>query len=212
MTTHNDTDDLVTELVKDHDEVREIFRQLRPGGAPTEELMDDAAGAVVGPDPETTPTTPTMSTDQDHLVRRMTVELVKHSVAEEVHLYPLIRQVLPDGDQLADHEIEEHAEVEQLLKDLEGLDPSDTDYQRKLDKVIEDVSHHAEEEESTVFPQLRDQCTEEQLRELGDKVRRTKAIAPTRPHPSAPDTPPGNLLAGPLAGMVDRVRDAFSRG
>jgi hemerythrin superfamily protein len=206
--THSDTDDLVTELVKDHDELREIFRQLRPGGAPTDGLIGGAAGAVVGPDPETRSAP---SADDAQLVRRMTVELVKHSVAEEIHLYPLIRQVLPDGDRLADHEIDEHAEVEQLLKDLEGLSPTDTEYHRALDKVITDVTHHADEEEATVFPQLRSACTTEQLHDLGDKIRRTKRIAPTHPHPSAPDTPPGNLLAGPLAGMIDRIRDMLSR-
>ncbi|MHB1585046.1 MAG: NAD-dependent epimerase/dehydratase family protein [Acidimicrobiales bacterium] len=29
------------------------------------------------------------------------------------------------------------------------------------------------------------------------------------PHPHAPDTPPGNLLVGPAAALIDRVRDAF---
>lgn len=205
--THSDTDDIITELVKDHDELRAMFARLRPVTGPTDALLD-APGSVVGPDPESAGA-PTVA-EREELVRQMTVELVRHSVAEEVHLYPLIREVLPDGDGIADHEIEEHAEVEQALKDLEKLDVNDADYDTKIGKVIDDVRHHAGEEEQIVFPQLRERCTKEQLRELGDKVRRTKKIAPTHPHPSAPDTPPANLLAGPLAGLVDRVRDVFS--
>ncbi|HEY3002196.1 MAG TPA: hemerythrin domain-containing protein [Kribbellaceae bacterium] len=185
-TTHNETDDLITELVKDHDEVRAIFDRLSPTAA--------------GP-----------ADERAELVRRMTVELVKHSVAEEAYLYPLIRKVLPDGDRLADHEIEEHAEVERLLKDLEDLEPADPLYDEKLGKVIDDVRHHAREEEDVVFPQLRDECSPDELLELGDKVRTIKKIAPTHPHPSAPDTPPANLIAGPMAGIVDRVRDALAR-
>jgi hypothetical protein len=37
-----------------------------------------------------------------------------------------------------------------------------------------------------------------------------KSTAPTRPHPHAPAAPPGNLLAGPVAAVVDRVRDVVS--
>lgn len=209
MVTHNDNDDLITELVKDHDELREIFGRLRPAGGPSDALVGDASGSVTGPDPETA-AAPSAS-ERKQLVREMTVELVKHSVAEEVHLYPLIREIFPDGDELADHEIEEHAEVEQLLKDLEKLEVDDPQYDVKVGKVIDDVRHHAREEEEDVFPRLRDKCTPEQLHDLGDKIRHTKAIAPTHPHPSSPDTPPGNLIAGPLAGIVDRVRDTFSR-
>lgn len=37
-----------------------------------------------------------------------------------------------------------------------------------------------------------------------------KKMAPTRPHPSAPDTPPGNKLLGPGVGLVDRARDLLT--
>ena len=183
-TEHSGDDDVLTELIKDHNEVRELFAKL-------------CAGAV--------------GNDREKLVREMTEELVKHTVAEEVYLYPLIREVLPGGDSTADHEIEEHSEVEEALKRLEKLDPGDADYQSTVDKVIKDVSHHAQEEEDDVFPELRQRCTPHQLHELGNKVRSLKRIAPTHPHPSAPDTPPGNKIFGPAVGLVDRVRDALTR-
>jgi hypothetical protein len=40
-----------------------------------------------------------------------------------------------------------------------------------------------------------------------EKIRRAKAMAPTRPHPAAPNTPPANKLLAPGAGLVDRARD-----
>ena len=49
--THSDTDDIITELVKDHDELRAMFARLRPVTGPTDALLD-APGSVVGPDPE----------------------------------------------------------------------------------------------------------------------------------------------------------------
>ena len=54
------------------------------------------------------------------------------------------------------------------------------------------------------------QATEEDLRELGRKVERAKKLAPTRPHPNAPDEPPWNKILAPGAGLVDRVRDALT--
>ncbi|WP_405427915.1 hypothetical protein [Micromonospora sp. NBC_00617] len=33
-------------------------------------------------------------------------ELVRHAVAEEAYVYPTARKALPDGDQIADHEID----------------------------------------------------------------------------------------------------------
>jgi len=181
---HSDDDDVLVELTKDHDEMREMFTVLR--------------GGVQGEQREET-------------VRRLTVEVIRHAVAEEAQLYPLIRKVFPNGNAVADHEIEEHSEVEELLKKLEKLDPTDAEYEPTLNKVIDDLEHHAGEEETDVFPRLRSALPESELKELGDKVRTTKKMAPTHPHPAAPDTPPWNKLAGPMAGLVDRARDAFTK-
>jgi hypothetical protein len=48
------------------------------------------------------------------------------------------------------------------------------------------------------------------LNDLGDKVRRANQMAPTRPHPAAPDKPPADKLLAPGAGLVDRMRDMIS--
>src|SRR4029079_12459890 len=119
-------------------------------------------------------------------------------------------KILPQGDELADKELEEHAEVEKALKELEKLDPDHARYEQLIEQVIDDVSQHAREEENVIFPQLREKCDQDELKHLGDKVRRVKSVAPTHPHPSAPDRPPANMILGPMAGLVDRVRDALS--
>jgi hypothetical protein len=38
-------------------------------------------------------------------------------------------------------------------------------------------------------------------------MQEAKKAAPTRPHPRAPDEPPGNLISGPVAAVIDRGRD-----
>lgn len=184
MPEHSDNDDVLVELTKDHDEMREMFTALR--------------GGVQGK-------------QRAETVRQLTVEVVKHAVAEEAQLYPLLRKVFPNGNEVADHEIEEHSEVEELLKKLEKLDPTDAEYEPTLTTVMDDLEHHASDEETNVFPELRSKLPESELKELGDKVRRTKKMAPTHPHPAAPDGPPWDKLAGPMAGLVDRARDVFGK-
>ena len=58
-----------------------------------------------------------------------------------------------------------------------------------------------------MFPKLRTALSAEQLHDIGEKLADGKAKAPTRPHPAAPASGPGAKVAGPAAGMVDRVRD-----
>ncbi|MDQ1042646.1 hemerythrin domain-containing protein [Streptomyces sp. V4I2] len=144
------------------------------------------------------------------LADQLTMELVRHSVAEEEHLYPAVRRYVDGGDDLADMEIADHSEVERLLKELEACRPGDAQFDTLVAQLKSSVTAHVRDEEDRLFPLLADACPAETLNELGDKVRRAKESAPTRPHPAAPDTPPLNKLLAPGAGMVDRVRDMLT--
>ena len=76
--------------------------------------------------------------------------------------------------------------------------------------LIENVRHHVEEEEHEFFPMVRDELGRNALGDLGDAMATAKKAAPTHPHPRSPDTPPGNLVVGPAAGIADRVGDTVS--
>src|SRR5947209_7357066 len=45
------------------------------------------------------------------------------------------------------------------------------------------------------------------VEELAQAMEKAKKVAPTHPHPRAPDTPPGNLVAGAAAGAIDKAQD-----
>jgi len=175
---------LIDVIMSDHREVEKVFAELENRVGSSEHRRQLA----------------------DHVI----AELVRHSVAEEMFMYPAARKALPDGDQIADHEIAEHAEAEEDMKQLEGVEPSDPMFNHLVDKLIQDVRHHNEEEESRLLPRLAESCSPEELRDLGAKVLRAKKVAPTRPHPSAPDKPPLNLILAPGTGLIDRMRDALS--
>ncbi|MCX5417897.1 hemerythrin domain-containing protein [Streptomyces sp. NBC_00059] len=175
---------VIAELTTDHREVDELFAKIEAQ--------------------------PVGDTQRRKLVDELTIELVRHSVAEEMHLYPAVRDHVEGGDGLADKELSEHAEVERHLKDLERLSADDPEFDHLVAKLKLEVSAHVRDEEGRLFPLLAAACTPQALDELGDKIRSAKKTASTRPHPSAPDTPPGNKLLGPGAGLVDRARDMLT--
>ncbi|GES33681.1 hypothetical protein San01_61690 [Streptomyces angustmyceticus] len=55
-----------------------------------------------------------------------------------------------------------------------------------------EVTAHVDDEENNLFLQMRSNVDAAVLLELGDKIRRSKKTAPTRPHPTAPDPQPVN--------------------
>jgi hemerythrin superfamily protein len=140
----------------------------------------------------------------------VTIELVRHAVAEEMHLYPAVRRHVPDGDTIADKELSDHAEVERVLAELEKADTADGNFTTLIHRLIGDVSEHVRDEENNLFPQLAKHASPEDLLRLGEQVQSAKEKAPTRPHPSAPDRPPLNKILAPGAGLVDRIRDHLS--
>ncbi|WP_405650491.1 hemerythrin domain-containing protein [Streptomyces sp. NBC_00019] len=175
---------VIDELMTDHREVEELFGRI-DGLAPGDK-------------------------DRKLYADQVTMELVRHSVAEEAYLYPAVRKHVPGGDALADQEIGDHARAERLMKDLEGCDAGDPEFDRLMTMLMTEIRSHLADEEQNLFPRLRASCPPEALDALGDKVRQAKKVAPTRPHPSTPSTPPANKLLAPGVGMVDRLRDTLT--
>ena len=174
---------IVDQIIADHRQVEVVFGEIENSSDPN---------------------------DRRELVEHVITELVRHSVGEEQYLYPTARRVLPDGEQVADHELKEHAEAEEVMKELENTDEGDPKFDALVRTLIEDIRHHVEDEETDLLPKLRGACDGAELTELGKKFERAKKMAPTRPHPSAPDKPPANKILGPGVGLIDRMRDALA--
>lgn len=148
-----------------------------------------------------------LSGDREEYFCEVVHTLVGHEVAEELVLYPVLRES-PTGNAVTDSRLAEQAEAEALLAEMESDDPSSVEFTQKFTKLRSAVLEHAEAEESTAFPLLEQSTSPDQRAELGDRYSKAKDRAPTHPHPHAPDTPPGNKLLGPIAAIFDRARDA----
>jgi hemerythrin superfamily protein len=176
-------------LTEDHRAVEQLFHMY---------------GSLEAPTPE----------DKRELVEAMIRELSIHGGIEEQVFYPAVRAVLTDGDALSDELLHDHEEMAELLTELEemakavGDDIETPQFDAKVRTLIQNVMEHVAEEEGEIFPKVREVVGWEQLERMGESLEKAKKLAPTHPHPKAPNTPPANLVAGPATGVVDRARDS----
>jgi hemerythrin superfamily protein len=153
------------------------------------------------------------STDVDErreLADTVISEVVRHSVAEEMYVYPAMREYVPDGEQAVKHDIEEHQELEEVMKQLEGVSASEPRFDALVQEMTDKLRHHAHDEETEQFPLLRQRVPRDELIKLREKVGSAKKLAPTRPHPGAPHSALFHKIVGPGVGMVDRLRDKLT--
>ncbi len=168
--------DAITLLKQDHKAVEKLFKQFEKTTQPAQ---------------------------QRKLAQRVIKELSVHAAIEEMVFYPAVRERLPKVEDTVLEALEEHHVVKWVLSELEDMKPDHERFKAKMTVLMESVRHHVKEEESELFPEVRSVIKRKELGELGEAMEKAKKTAPTQPHPRAPDTPPGNLVAGPTAGVVD---------
>jgi hemerythrin superfamily protein len=177
-------------LEQDHREVEQMFAELESlRGATT----DDAISR------------------RKEVTEQVTIELVRHSVAEEVLVYPEVEDKVSAEE--AEHARKEHAEAEETLERLEKLDADDPAFDDELATLMEEIRHHIADEEGQMFAHMRQVIEADDLRKMGARVEAFKKVAPTRPHPHVPNERVPRMAAGPAASLLDRMRDlATGRG
>jgi hemerythrin superfamily protein len=144
-------------LKEDHKNVKRLFREF-------EKTHKDAAPA-----------------DKRALVDKIIKELTTHAYIEETIFYPAARAEVSDSGDHVLESVEEHHVVAWLLSELAKLDPSDETFDAKVTVLIENVEHHADEEEEELFPQVRQALGRKRLTELGERMAAAKADAPADP-------------------------------
>jgi hemerythrin superfamily protein len=143
----------------------------------------------------------------EELTKQIVHDLSVHAAVEEQFVYPLIRAKVEGGSEMADEAIEEHQDAKRLLADLEKHDAGSDEHSAAMQQLIAAIRHHVEEEEGEVFPQLRESVDGSTLDKMGTLVEQAKKVVPTHPHPLVPGTATAQLVAGPWAATVDKVRD-----
>lgn len=110
------------------------------------------------------------------LLDTITNELNAHELIEEKVLYPALKSQ-PGAKDIVLEGYQEHHVADLLVKELHGLARSDKRWGPKLKVLKENIEHHIEEEEDTMFPTARSVLSRAELEELGGRMEAMKAHA-----------------------------------
>jgi len=140
--------DAISMLEEDHKKVEKLFKDF-------EKAKDDSK--------------------KQELYQTIREELLMHTQLEQKIFYPACEE---DQDEEVAEAIEEHQVIQDLLTEMESIKPSDERFDAKMSVMMENVEHHAkEEEEKKMFPKAKKSLGIERLRELGERMERMKMEA-----------------------------------
>lgn len=176
--------DAIALLKADHKTVEQLFRKFEKAGPNAHKL-------------------------KRKLVDQMVHELSVHASIEEQVFYPAVRARAEELGNDVLNALEEHHVVKLVLAELDGMPPESERFDAKVHVLMDNVRAHVMEEESELFTAVKKAFRPQELRTMADVLEMAKKAAPTRPHPLAPDTPPGNLVVGAMSAVMDIGRDAL---
>ncbi|HEV8533543.1 MAG TPA: hemerythrin domain-containing protein [Methylomirabilota bacterium] len=143
--------DAIALLKEDHEKVRELLGELEK-------------------------TTTKATSRRETLLKSIEQELKIHTKIEEEIFYPAFRDAAEkqDDKKLYYEALEEHHVVDMVLPEIKKLDAGSDEFAAKA-KVLKDlVEHHAEEEETEMFPRARKLMDREELVQLGQRLAQAK--------------------------------------
>ena len=138
-------------LRKDHSTVRSLFDKLERTAKSSHEKKND-------------------------LLEQIRRELQLHMRAEEEIFYPALKAINGEGWSMVAEALKEHKDIDQLLSQISRLNPSDKNYDDKIEALFENVEHHLEDEEGDFFRFAEENCSSEQLEDLGRQIEERKKI------------------------------------
>ena len=134
-------------LKQDHQKVKELFKQ----GQQTEDKKQ-----------------------QKQIFKEIKSELETHARIEETIFYP----AMEEHDELKDmvlESLEEHRQMKTVLRELGKLSATSERFKPKFKVLMDDVKHHAEEEEEgKMFPKIRELIKRDELEQLGEELEAAK--------------------------------------
>ncbi len=145
-------------LIADHNRLRGLFARFREAHENSDPPMMDA------------------------IAGRIFEELEVHTAIEEELFYPAVHDLSEELAEVVDEGVQEHHVVDVLIGEARMLNSGDSEWVAKLTVLMENVEHHAEEEETELFPQVRtatDATTRAEWAERFETMKEQRS-APTR--------------------------------
>lgn len=111
------------------------------------------------------------SSEKSELAWKICLALTVHAEIEEEIFYPRARRNIDETELLDEAEVE-HASAKQLIAEIEEMTPRDKLFDAKVKVLVEYVKHHVKEEETELFPKVRESGMD--LHEMGRMLTERK--------------------------------------
>lgn len=102
-------------------------------------------------------------------------KLAKHAMAEEDVVYPIVHNDSASGDERK-HLYDEHADMKILLYQIENQLKEREDWKGSVQPLRDLIRRHIDEEEKTIFPELRREVSKNMLPKLSAQISREEAL------------------------------------
>ena len=113
--------------------------------------------------------------------RRLTQQLIVdesgHQAIERQYFWPVVRDRMPGGTEIADEAIGQERQASEVLQKLEALQAWDDGFERLLREFITAAREHVAFEETKVWPGLREALSAQEVSDLGDSLLQAKESA-----------------------------------
>ncbi|AFY43017.1 hemerythrin domain-containing protein [Nostoc sp. PCC 7107] len=100
-------------------------------------------------------------------------DLTAHAEAEEEVVYPRVRSFYGEGD--TQELYDEQAQMKQLLEQIKAISPSAAEFKDRVKNLMDIVSDHVRQEESTMFAAIRNNLNTQQTEQLATEFKAAKA-------------------------------------
>ena len=129
--------------------------------------------------------------------------VVRHAITEEELVFPVVRELVDDGELITDRGQSQHTQVEETAQQLATTPLMDPRFSGLLDALAAQIRRHVRFDEEVLFPALRNACTRTDLGRLGDHAARPPA--PVDLHMRADP-----LARTPTNQLIDQIRAALA--
>jgi hemerythrin superfamily protein len=107
------------------------------------------------------------------IFREINSELETHARIEESVFYPAMQE--QELKEMVLESLQEHKQVKALLREIKNLKSGSDKFEPKLQVLMDNVQHHAEEEEEgKMFPKIREIESQQSLEMLGEQLEAAK--------------------------------------
>ncbi len=111
--------------------------------------------------------------EHKELFKKIKAELDAHTHIEEKIFYPRLREE-EELEDITLEGIEEHHQAKMFLRELASLSEESEKFEPKLKVLMEDITHHVQEEQGIMFPKVEKVIGKEELEELGKLMEEEK--------------------------------------